>query len=710
MIIRTTDGGSTWISQSSGTEKFLYGVSFIDANTGTAVGEFGSILRTTNGGSLWWNQSNGTFAENTFNWLYAVSCSNSSVGIAVGAWWYPPTDIPPPVLTQILNTTNGGSSWDKYVSSRLDPLHGVSLVGANIGTAVGGHGTIIRTTDGGSTWPIFQESGTTNSLRAVSFTTANSGTIVGTNGTILHTTDGSTWISQTSGTTASLYAVSEIDANTAIVVGENGMILRTNSLMLNSFPNSFVPALAVSGTKLFAGTYSAGVFLSTNNSTSWIDVNTGLTNKNIWSLVSNGANLFVGTDEGVFLSTNSGTSWNAVNNGLTNEYVWPLTISPDGYGGTNLFAGTSGGGVFLSTNSGTEWVPVNSGLTENTIWSLGAIRDETGSTRLFAGTSGSIFLSTDNGSNWTKLNIELLTTHVYAFAVIGSNLFAGSKGDGVFLSTDYGANWIQVNNGLTNTNVGSFAVSGTYLFAGTREGGVFISSNNGTSWAEVNTGSANKNIWSLAVNGAYLFAGSDGSGVWTRPLTEVLPVELVSFNVTSGDKTAAISWSTATEVNNYGFEVERRFVGEEKLKWAKIAFVQGAGSSSSPKQYSFTDQPLAAGHYAYRLKQIDSDGSFKYSQTVEAVIETPKLFLLGQNYPNPFNPSTTITFDLPMKSLVTLKVFDLMGREVATIVSGELSAGNHTRQWNAANMSSGIYFYRLQAGSSIATKKLVLLK
>ena len=233
------------------------------------------------------------------------------------------------------------------------------------------------------------------------------------------------------------------------------------------YPSCF----AVSGTNLFTGTYGGGVFLSTNNGTSWTDVNSGLTNSKVYSLAVSGTNLFAGTDGGgVFLSTNNGTSWTAT--GLTYTTVYSLAVS-----GTNLFAGTYGARVLLTTDNGKIWITVNSGLTYSTVLSL---------------------------------------------AVSGTNLFAGTWNGGVFLSTNNGTSWTDVNSGLTNSTVLFLAVSGTNLFAGTYGGGVFLSTNNGASWTAVNSGLTNSKVYSLAVSGTNLFAGTDGSGVWRRPLSEMI--------------------------------------------------------------------------------------------------------------------------------------------------------------------------------------------
>ncbi len=197
----------------------------------------------------------------------------------------------------------------------------------------------------------------------------------------------------------------------------------------------------------------------------------------------------------------------------------------------------------------------------------------------------------------------------------------------------------------------------------------------------------------------------------------VLPVELVSFTATAHRMNADLNWSTATEVNNFGFEVQRTMMNDElgMMNWSPAGFVEGAGTSSSPKEYSFTDKNLSSGKYSYRLKQIDRDGQFTYSQSVEVIIDrTPTEFALMQNYPNPFNPSTTIQYSVPVSSHVSLKVFNLLGQEVAALVNVSQEAGNYSVPFNSIEgafpLSSGVYIYRLEAGSFIATKKLTLTK
>jgi hypothetical protein len=161
-------------------------------------------------------------------------------------------------------------------------------------------------------------------------------------------------------------------------------------------------------------------------------------------------------------------------------------------------------------------------------------------------------------------------------------------------------------------------------------------------------------------------------------------------------------------VNNYGFEIERNV----ETGWENIGFVDGHGNSNSPKNYSFKDNNLSYGKIQYRLKQIDNDGKFEYSEIVDVNIDLPLSFELSQNYPNPFNPTTKIGFRIPIgtSGIVSLKVYDILGREVATLVNEEKSAGIYEVEFNAESLSSGIYFYRLQTGNFVDTKKFTLMK
>ncbi|MBI3123960.1 MAG: SBBP repeat-containing protein [Ignavibacteriales bacterium] len=189
----------------------------------------------------------------------------------------------------------------------------------------------------------------------------------------------------------------------------------------------------------------------------------------------------------------------------------------------------------------------------------------------------------------------------------------------------------------------------------------------------------------------------------------LVPVELTSFSASIVNGKVVLIWSTATEVNNYGFEI-LRFAQNEK--WEKIGFIQGHGNSNSTKDYTFTDNTPPSGKIKYRLKQIDFNGAFEYSNDIELDIALPTNFSLHQNYPNPFNPETTISYKIQAASQVSLKVYDILGREVATLVNEYKSAGSYNSQFSIRNyqLPSGVYFYTLKADTYVETRKMVLIK
>jgi endonuclease I len=198
-----------------------------------------------------------------------------------------------------------------------------------------------------------------------------------------------------------------------------------------------------------------------------------------------------------------------------------------------------------------------------------------------------------------------------------------------------------------------------------------------------------------------------------NPSGSLMPVELTSFTATMRGKNVELKWATATEVNNLGFEIERTVISNQQsaISWSKIGFVEGNGNSNAPKEYSYSDKTVKPGTHLYRLKQIDRDGKFSYSQAVEVTIgSVPNVFALEQNYPNPFNPITTIGFTLQVSGLTTLKIYDALGREVATLVNENLEAGYYQRTFNASNLASGIYFAKLSSADKTQIKKLMLIK
>jgi len=305
--------------------------------------------------------------------------------------------------------------------------------------------------------------------------------------------------------------------------------------------DGWITALAISGTSFFAGTFE-GVFLSTDNGTSWTAINSGLPKKlDVSCFAVMGTNVFAGTDYGVFLTANNGSSWKPVNSGLPKDpYVECLEVM-----GTNLFAGTWDG-VFLSTDKGKSWIAVNSGLPETgglicdlAVMGTNLFAGMAGGATTFGFIKGGVFRSTNNGKSWKKVNSGLPDAlSIWRLEVMGTNLFASNANDGIFRSTNNGKSWEAINSGLPEKWDYSgkkifmpkslyagpcLAVSGSNLFAGTING-VFLSTNQGESWKAISSGlpkDPDADVWCFAVSGPNLFAAICGHGVWRLSLSDL---------------------------------------------------------------------------------------------------------------------------------------------------------------------------------------------
>ncbi len=201
----------------------------------------------------------------------------------------------------------------------------------------------------------------------------------------------------------------------------------------------------------------------------------------------------------------------------------------------------------------------------------------------------------------------------------------------------------------------------------------------------------------------------------TVPVTmeiSIIPVELTSFAASNDRNNVTLNWATATEVNNSGFQIERKLNGTNE--WTNLSFVSGKGTSTERNNYSYMDKGLTVGKYSYRLKQVDLDGTFEYSPVIEVDVNAPNEYTLYQNYPNPFNPSTTIEYSLPEKADVTISIYTAIGELVTTLVNGTIESGYQKVSFNASNLTSGTYIYQIKAVGAertfVDTKKMILIK
>jgi hypothetical protein len=217
---------------------------------------------------------------------------------------------------------------------------------------------------------------------------------------------------------------------------------------------------------------------------------------------------------------------------------------------------------------------------------------------------------------------------------------------------------------------------------------------------EVQTG-ADVCATNIIVNGTFSGGGTFCSGA--------LPVLLSEFHSEVNKNNVILRWKTETELNNSGFDIERKPI--EGTQWQKTAFVPGSGTTNEPKVYLYEDKKLQVGTYQYRLKQIDFNGAYEYFPLpVDVVISRPEAFSLGQNYPNPSNPKSKIDFEIPVKGMVNISVYNLLGELVAQLVNEIKEPGNYTAEFDGGSLSSGTYFYRIVSEGFTSVKKMILVK
>lgn len=477
----------------------------------------------------------------------------------------------------------------------------------------------------------------------------------------------------------------------------------------NPNANSFVNSIVINNNDLYAG----GIFTTmgglTRNRLAKINKTTGSVdtmwnpnaNNEVYDLVLNSNNLYVagnfttigGQTRNYIAKINNTTgdadaTWNPNSNGPV------LSIATDG---SDIYAG----GAFSNIGS----------LSRNNIAKLN-------------NTNGDADAAWDANAN----------SFVYSIAVSGSDIYAGGNFNSIGgqsrskiakLNNTSGAADLTWNANVNNTGyVLAITVSGSDVYVGgdfTNIGGFprnYIARlSNVTGAADLAWyPNANAGVNTISVSGGDVYVGGGFTTMggnqkrYFALFTErVLPVELSSFTSSVDKQNVTLSWNTISEQNNLGFEIERKLSESE---WKKIGFVKGSGTTNQAHNYIFTDNNLSSGKYSYRLKQIDYNGNYKYFYLQnEITIGIPKVFNLSQNYPNPFNPSTKINFSIPIDSKITLKIFDVTGREKAVILNDELKrSGYYTIEFNGERLSSGIYFYSIKIDNFIQTKKMILIK
>jgi photosystem II stability/assembly factor-like uncharacterized protein len=521
-------------------------------------------------------------------------------------------------------------------------------------------------------------------------------------------------------------------------------------------------------------TNDGGIWRTTNNGNSFVNLNQNLTLTQFYRITASpfdGGRILGGTQDNGTQQTFSTLNWTAAFGGDGGE----VCFNP--FSSNFILGETQNGGLVRTTNGGTSWNYATSGINtgENVTWVAPIVAHPNNSGEFYVARQR-VYRTTNNGGSWTAIspnNVNPNGSAVRELAISNSNpsiMFATSSTQ-VFKSTDGGAAWTNVTSGLpartitsvyvhpTNSDVALLTFSGfgtnkvyktinggtswasihgnlpdspvndifvytydvqnpnTYFVA--TDVGVFLTKDDGATWTELADGLPNTVIMHLdySPSNQMLRAGTHGRGVYEAFIDFTVPVELTSFNASVVENEILLSWITATETNNKGFEIERKLKNNE---WEAIGFIDGKGTTTEIQSYNFKDNYSDisySGRVLYRLKQIDFDGSFEHSKIIYTDVDfTPQTYSLSQNYPNPFNPVTNIKYSVPLESEVRIVVINSLGQEVAELVNEVHNEGFYEISWNADEFASGVYFYTIKAASINKqlsfqdTKKLLLIK
>ena len=736
-VFASTDDGVTWSASNSGIEN--YRVLAITGAAGSlfAGTEANGTFHSTDNGQTWLPSSNGTN-------FYVTSLITKDNYVFAGT-----------INNGVQRSSDYGVTWESVLPTGF--IYGMGAAGDRIFAGENAHTYV--STDDGDTW------NNVPSLEARSpYNFYSSGNLViagGTNEVYRSTDGGINFTTIPVGFTFSvvnLYYITAVGSTLYMTTSYDGVYESTDQ-GVSWFPanNGMGPkdllSITVTGSStLLAGGHYAGLYRSTDAGALWNKSMSGIPARaTIGAFFATDSSLLAGTRDGIYRTTNNGLSWNKLTGNDTVEYGQVRGICQKDQ---TIYAGMFyqfHSTVFKSTDNGNSWVRSGNGLPPNTTFidGMGIIGDN-----VVAGTDNGLFYSTDQGDSWHPAAAP--TNSVGSITTGGGYIYALEDFVGIFISAD-GISWSQV--AIVSGKVLKISAFDTYLYAGTAFNGAFyspdhgldfypcqgfpngssvfglgpvgsgivlagtdtypssiyVSYDNGMSFAPYIEGwGQNISAEFFAVSDSFMFAATDYDGVWRRLLPGITPVELASFTAEVNNGNVLLNWTTATEKNNEGFELERRSAEggghSGNAEWEKIGFIEGNGTTTQPHTYSYLDKNFSSGKYSYRLKQIDFDGSFQYSNSAEVSVETPEVFALEQNYPNPFNPTTSIHFQIPKPGLVSLKVYDVLGKEVATLVNEQKDQGSYSVDFDASELASGVYVYQLRINNLVSTKKMLLIR
>ncbi len=678
-VFYSTNNGTTWNS----TGLTNAGVTAIVSEGNKLVAIGSQVFVSVNEGVNW------SVIGSSVPWTNLFTLTASSRILFVTALG---PSLPQQAVYKVYRSTDDGASWTSVGSALSNTgVNAIDYIGDTsiyAGTTSG----VYTSNDSGGTWKAAGLQGMSiSAIRVISQNTGSTNIFAATRrGVLRSTNDGMSWSFVNSGLSdtvvTALAVYPKTQGSTEILAGTQGgkIFLSTNNgdnwsdvsngLIAGPWEwgdwEADVRSITVAGSNFFAST-NAGLFLSTNNGSTWEHADNGINNSiaikalKVFSSEYGNSILAGSFPSGVFISSDNGSHWDAANNGINSIEINALAIS-----GNNIFAGGPTG-VFISANSGVSWDTTGLSNTGEVV-SLLSAADAKGDTLILAGTWNGLFTSSNNGKTWdsTELKQDVTALAAYSNGQAGMNIFAGTRGSGIYLSTDNGVTWNSLHNGISAVeNINALCFSGENLFAAT-DYILYRSKDNGTSWTStgLNTAAISSNIflYSLAVdttgtNGLIIFAGTNDHGV------------LVS-------KDTGNTW----DVSNPGL--------------SDLCIYSLAVSG----KYLFAGTNISG---VWMSPVSDLTGIHETSPK-----KLPQMFSLYQNYPNPFNPSTIISYSVPKSSLVTIKVYDILGREVETLVNEQKNSGNYKVTFNAGKLASGVYFYQLRSSDYTSIKKMLLLK
>jgi ligand-binding sensor domain-containing protein len=657
-VFRSTDHGSTWVATAS-----------IKSQVNAITNSASNVVVGTDSGSF-------ISSDNGNHWTATGMSTRKVLSFcSSGSYLFAGTD------GGVFRSSDDGGSWSP-VNTGLPANKTISPIvsyGSDLFAAAYGSG-LYRSTDNGANWT---NTGLKDKWGFVYyiFSLAVSGTnlFYGDAAGVSRSTDaGASWT----------------PVNTGLLSQYGGQL-------------GYVNAILVSGTNLFAGASDGGVFRSSNQGDAWTAINNGLPmfpyGPRVKQIALSGSSICVVCDVGTYRSSDDGAHWSAINTGTTPTKVLALAVN-----GGELFAGTAspngstlGRGVVRSTDNGASWTEMNAGFTVRDIYALAIHK-----AGLFAATAEQgAFRSSNSGADWQR--VITINANCYSLASVGDTIFAGTDGynGGVRRSTDNGASWTSPTQGV-GSKVLSLTASGSTLFAATEAGGVYRSTNGGAAWALANTGLTSLQAYCLAATGGDVFVGtyrgvfrSTDKGTSWSPINTGLTVQYTDPPVTS----FALSGGVLLAGTDGGRVC--RYVTASN-RWVDVGTGLPANSIKSL---------AASGAYLY----AGTGGASVWRRPLSEVLTGvgphgspayPVESTLEQNYPNPFNPTTAIRYSLANRSHVSLKVFNALSQQVTLLQNGEQEAGIHEVKFDGSGLPSGVYFYRIEAGSFVETKRLVLIR